>query len=231
MTQIVVNHLTRMVSPRICVAGVEVESEAHLRPLATQNGPLTRTLLSENGGPLQIGATIELGAAEPRPDPPETEDHSVDVACMESHGVLEADEYLELIDTVSHRSLRNAFGGELKRRGRSFAVEVGEGTCSLGCVRPRKQPELEIDDFGKPRLVLKDTLAPAFISIADLRFYEEDQQTINGEVFRSAQRRLLHGVGVWVMFGLARAWQATGDDAERHWLQVNGLCFEDSPLG
>lgn len=33
------------------------------------------------------------------------------------------------------------------------------------------------------------------------------------------------------MFGLARAWQKPGDDEERHWLQVNGLCLEDAPLG
>ena len=31
--------------------------------------------------------------------------------------------------------------------------------------------------------------------------------------------------------GLARAFVATGDASERHWLQVNGICMEDRPLG
>jgi hypothetical protein len=37
--------------------------------------------------------------------------------------------------------------------------------------------------------------------------------------------------GVLLMVGLARAWRAAGDDLERHWLQVNGICLEDQPFG
>jgi len=33
------------------------------------------------------------------------------------------------------------------------------------------------------------------------------------------------------MLGLARAFQKPGDDCERHWLQVNGICMTDRPLG
>jgi hypothetical protein len=33
------------------------------------------------------------------------------------------------------------------------------------------------------------------------------------------------------MFGLARAFVARGDDCERHWLQLNGICLEDRPTG
>jgi hypothetical protein len=220
-----------MAQPRICVAGIEMESRTHVRPLSAPDEPLTRSLLAQNGGPLRIGARVELGDVEPQPDPPETEDHSVSLARMESQGVLDPDEYLELIDQVSYRSLRSAFGIQLKRHGRSYAVDVGGGTCSLACVRPRKQLNLEVDSYGKARLAFYDTPEPALISIADLRFYEDDHRTIHHEVFPDVHRRILQGVGVWVMFGLARAWKADNDDTERHWLQVNGLCLEDSPLG
>lgn len=32
------------------------------------------------------------------------------------------------------------------------------------------------------------------------------------------------------MLGLARAFQRSDDDSERHWLQVNGICMADRPL-
>jgi uncharacterized protein (DUF488 family) len=32
------------------------------------------------------------------------------------------------------------------------------------------------------------------------------------------------------MLGLARAFLKDGDDRERHWLQVNGICMADRPL-
>jgi hypothetical protein len=230
LTRIVINHLTRRLSPRICVAGIETETETHLRPVTIPEEPLTRDLLVQVGGPLQVGATLELGPTRAQPEPPEIEDHLVDPSRMSNEGLLGADEYLDLIDRVSHRSLHSAFGMALQRRGRSFAVDAGKGKCSLACVRPRKQPTLEVDGFGKLRLVLNDTLDTAYIGVTDLRFYEEDQHTVCSEVFADVHRRILRGVGVWIMFGLARAWQADSDDTERHWLQVNGICLEDSPL-
>jgi hypothetical protein len=33
-----------------------------------------------------------------------------------------------------------------------------------------------------------------------------------------------------LMLGLARAFQRSDDDCERHWLQVNGICMADRPL-
>src|SRR5262249_38600569 len=37
-------------------------------------------------------------------------------------------------------------------------------------------------------------------------------------------------VGVILSVGLARAFQASGDTARRHWLQVNNLHLEDDPV-
>lgn len=33
------------------------------------------------------------------------------------------------------------------------------------------------------------------------------------------------------MLGLSRAFEKEGDDRARHWLQVNGICLANSPLG
>lgn len=219
-----------MTTPRICLAGVEVESGAHLRPVTPKADLLTRRLLTDEGGPLQVGAIVELGETKPHPEPPETEDHLIDPDAIESVNLLSHDEYVETIERIAHHSLRAAFGTELQRQGRTYAVDVGEGNHSLGCVHTRKRPDLEVDGFGKLRLGFNDTPQPSHIPINDLRFYEADHVTVRHDVFADVHKRILHGAEVWVMFGLTRPWRRDPNEPERHWLQVNGLCLEDGPI-
>jgi hypothetical protein len=70
--RIVVNHVTRMSSPRICVAGIDPETIKHVRPTTPQTDPITRNLLREEGGPFGMGAVVDLGATVPEPTSPET---------------------------------------------------------------------------------------------------------------------------------------------------------------
>jgi hypothetical protein len=64
-----------------------------------------------------------------------------------------------------------------------------------------------------------------------VRFVEADHKTIKTEVVADVKARMKAGVEVLLMVGLARAFQSSGDDSERHWLQVNGICMADRPLG
>jgi hypothetical protein len=89
---------------------------------------------------------------------------------------------------------------------------------------------LWIDDYGL-QLAFEEVGRTARIRITDLRFFEEDQVTLRYSVADDVSARLKRGVRVWVMFGLGRAWKVRNDQVERHWLQVNGLCLEDRPLG
>jgi hypothetical protein len=73
--QIVVNHVTRMEAPRICVAGFEARELEHVRPTTPPTDPITRKLLREEGGPFGMGAVVDLGAVASVPSPPEVEDH------------------------------------------------------------------------------------------------------------------------------------------------------------
>lgn len=72
--QVVINHVTRMSSPRICVAGVDRATSEHVRPTTGRSDPITRDLLRENGGPFGMGALVDLGSVTAEPSPPETED-------------------------------------------------------------------------------------------------------------------------------------------------------------
>ena len=74
--RIVVNHLTRMSSGYICVAGLDTTTRQHVRLEAYQR--LTIRLLRDHGGPIELGGLLDIGSAAPIGKPPEVEDHRVE---------------------------------------------------------------------------------------------------------------------------------------------------------
>jgi hypothetical protein len=230
VTRIVINHLTRMEAPRICVAGIAPDTGRHIRPTTGRGNPLTRELLVENGGPFAHGNLIELGALTPNPAPPETEDCLFWPDRVQVVGRVSPDRYLELLRKHSCRSLGSLFGDELVGHGWGYAVDKDRRSASLGILRSRR-PDLVEDDYGKLRLRLGGRPKPAYLSVTDVRFVEPDHKTIRAEVVADVRARMRSGVEVLLMLGLARPFQRSEDDRERHWLQVNGICMADRPLG
>jgi hypothetical protein len=230
--EIVLNHLTRMSGSRICIAGVDVERGRHVRPVTPATDLLTRELLAGEGGPLDVGGVIDLGRAIPVPSPPETEDHRIETRNLDRVRSLDGDEYLVVLEAMCEPDLEAAFGGDLERRGWKYAVESGRGSNSLAVIRASRRADLDIDDrYGKLQLRFNDPDPPAYLSVTDLRFAEADHRTIRRDLVEDVSDRLHRGVGLYLMLGLARAFRAAGDDRDCHWLQVNGLCLEDRPLG
>ncbi|HTW42879.1 MAG TPA: hypothetical protein VMD79_11240 [Solirubrobacteraceae bacterium] len=229
--RVVVNHLTRMDAPRICVAAIAPDTGKHVRPTTDRGNPLTRALLAENGGPLALGTLIELGETTPTPEPPQTEDCLFRPDGMQVIGRLSPNRYLELLRQHAQHRVLAIFGDELERHGRSYAVEKGCGAASLGILRTHRAPDLKVDRFGKLRLHLKDASPSAFLPVTDVRFVEADHKSIRSDVVADVSARMQRGVQVLLMVGLARGFQRSEDDSERHWLQVNGICMADRPLG
>jgi hypothetical protein len=228
---IVVNHVTRMAAPRICVAGVDPETLEHVRPTTPQNDLITRTLLREQGGPFGMGAVVDLGEVVAEPSPPQTEDHRFKTAAARRVDDMASDEFLELLDQVRAPDLPTAFGPALERVGWKYAVEPGRGERSLAVVHARDPPELSLDDrFDRLQLRLNDVEPPTYLRVTDVRFYDDDG-TIKTTVVADVTRRLRRGVDAFLMLGLTRAYPAHNDDREHHWLQLNGLCLTDNPVG
>jgi hypothetical protein len=230
--RIVVNHVTRMAPPRICVAGIDADTFEHVRPTTPPSDLITRALLRTEGGPFGMGAVVDLGDAVPVPSPPETEDHQFRTSAARHVEDMDDDEFLELLEQVSAADLPSAFGPELKSVGWKYAVEAGCGECSLAVLRPRRRPILAVDDrFGKLQLQFNDLDRPTYLPVTDVRFYEEDQVTIRTDVVEDVAARIRRGVELFVMLGLPHAYRAPNDDRERHWLQLNGVCLVDNPVG
>jgi len=228
--RIVVNHVTRMAGSRICVAGIETTTYRHVRPVTPPGDLLTRVLLRENGGPFGVGALVDVGNAVACPCAPEMEDHAFDMTCAKHVSDVDEAAYLELLTAMRAADLGSAFGPELERVGRTYAVDPGNGDSSLAVLGTKNRPVLKIDGYGL-RLWYNDAEPPAYLSVKDVRFFEEDNETIKTRAVEDVHRRLRRGVDAFLMLGLTRPWLKPGETYERHWLQLNGLCLADRAVG
>jgi hypothetical protein len=226
--KLVVNHLTRMQPGYICVAGIDLQSNTHVRPVLA-GGRLTTAFLKRHGGPFDIGVVVDLGATRRQGSPPEVEDHLFDATSASMVKELAPDRFWKVLKGVAQTNLAAVFGPDLQAQGRGCAVDVGAGTASLGCLVPHPAPRVEIDRYDKVRMHLTDGTFTAYLSVTDLRLFQQDQKTPRAKSVQDVQRRIDSGVSVIVSIGLARAWQKPGDTARRHWLQVNNIHLEDDP--
>lgn len=230
--RIVVNHLTRMTAPRICVAGIETETCEHVRPTTPASDLITRRLLRQEGGVFRVGAVVDLGTVTPEPAPPESEGHRFETNRARHIKDLTGADFVDLLDDMAAASLEDGFGPDLERVGWKYAVEAGRGDRSLAVVKARRRPVLEIDDkYGRLQLRFDDPGPRTYLPVTDVRFFEPDHTTPRKAVVNDVAKRLRSGVEAFLMLGLARAYQAPKDDRERHWLQLNGLVLVDRPVG
>jgi len=230
--QIVVNHVTRMSAPRICVAGIDQERLEHVRPTTPPSDAITRALLREQGGPFGMAAVVELGHTRPAATAPEVEDHQFETAQAHHIEDMHGDEFLDLLDVVSAPDLAAAFGPDLKRVGWKYALDAGRGRCSLAVLRAEQRLHIEVDErYGRLQVRFDDVEPPTYLPVTDIRFYEPDQKTIRTSVVENVRARLRRDVDAFLMLGVARAYRARDDDRERHWLQLNGICLADRPTG
>jgi hypothetical protein len=226
---ILVNHLTRMQPGYFCAAGIDLQTERHVRPVL-RRGRLTTDLLSTNDGPFDIGSVLDLGPTTNAGHAPELEDHSFDPAGTRRLYDDSADDYWDALEAVARESLEEIFGPALELWDESGTVDVGEGSASLGCLKPEKQPWMYVDHRGTVRLVLDYLMPSVDLSVTDLRLYERDGRTPRRDLVQSVHKRLESGVETILSVGLTRPWQKRGDTEERHWLQLNNIHLKDDPL-
>jgi len=227
--RIVVDHLTRMRAGCICVAGIDLDTHEHVRPVL-QDGQLGRRLLLSRGGLFDIGCVVDLGRAYRNGRPPEVEDRQFAPRYARRVETMAPAAYWALLEEVARPDLAALFGPDLYAHGSGYAVDIGKGSASLGCLRPTEPPVLTITEHGKVRIRLADRDRTAWLTVTDLRLCEDDHSTVRVELVQRVQDRIRQGVGVILGVGLGRAWSQADDDKERHWLQVNNLHLQDDPL-
>jgi hypothetical protein len=227
--RIVLNHVTRMKThQRICIAGIEQAEGRHVRPTTSRDELLTRRLLAAEGGFVEPGALVDIGDPIPEPARPEVEDYRCALAAIRPVRRLRGDEYLELLDRMAENAVEDIFGPDLYRETRwKYALEPNSGSASLGVLRAERF-EVEIDRYGKVAVRLDDPHPRAYATVTDVRFFEEDHETPRPERIDDVNRRIRSSTEAFLMVGLSRPFAKTGN---LHWLQVNGICLADRPLG
>jgi hypothetical protein len=227
--KIVVNHLTRMKPGYICVAGIDLQSSSHVRPVLAGAQRLTTKLLLANGGPFDMNVVVDLGKTEAKGAAPETEDHLFDPGLAKPIKELDTDAFWKLLRSVSKKTLSEIFGAELTVRGNGRTVDQGTGGASLGCLAPATPPAFYVNPWDKIRVSVTDGALSADLSVTDLRLYENDGKTPRAKSVHDLQDRIKAGINVVLSVGLTRPFQASGDSAARHWLQLNNVHLEDDP--
>lgn len=227
--RIVVNHLTRMQPGYICVAGIDLQSGHHVRPVLA-GGRLDTSLLAKAGGLFDIGAVVDLGATRPHGHPPETEDHLFTPAAASVIGELTPTRFWNRLKDSSAPDFRAIFGSDLRAYGTSAVVNVNAGETSLGCLRLETPPSIEINSWDKIRAHVTDGEFDLDLSVTDLRLYREDHQTPRRKLVSEIEKRIGKGVPVILAVGLTRPFRKRGDVRSYHWLQVNNIHLKDDPI-
>jgi hypothetical protein len=228
--RIVVSHLTRMNPGYICVAGLDLDSGAHIRPVLNSTR-LATAMLRRCGGIFDIGSVIDLGTTSYQGRRPETEDHLFSFKQARHAGMVPAPAFWQLLRQTSQARLTDIFGPDLKRIDHTCAVDPGMGKASLGCLAAER-PVLRVDKYNKIRIgvTTNPALPPLDLPVTDIRLYETDQRTPRYEVIEDVAARIGEGTSVLLGVGLTRAYAKLGDQPAQHWLQVNNLHLADDPL-
>jgi hypothetical protein len=229
--KIIVNHLTRMRAGYICVAGIDVESGRHVRPVLGGRN-LGTGLLARHGGPFDMGAVVELGRTASTGQPPEIEDYQFEQRAAVRLKDLPPGEFWAWLQRVARPHLREIFGAALSLQGHGCVVAPGTGMASLGCLLALRPPLLRLTEQGKIRCLLPSRTVTLDLAVTDLRLYtyEGGQYVPRHALVQHVAARLERGVRSILSVGLGRPWDKLDGSAPQHWLQVNNLHLEDDPL-
>jgi hypothetical protein len=215
--KVLVTDLTRMQGGHICVAGIDIDKNKRVRPVAAQ--ALSARLLATNGGPLDIRRVVDIGRTAPRRSRPEIEDVRCDPRSIRSLTVMPGREFLQRLAALAAPDFA-AIGPDLQRRGRNLVVSEGKGKCSLVIVRTTEMLRVHINAEGRLRLAWENEIE---LPITDLRLFDKDLRTPDTAKAQSLQQQLEVGSETFLCFGLGRPFEGF------HWLQLNNIHLSTNP--
>jgi hypothetical protein len=210
----------------ICVAGIDLDTGRHIRPV-TDGRRLGAHLLRYNHGPFDIGAVIDLGTVRYVGRAPEVEDYDFNPRRVTAVGDMPPDELRGVVRRASQTRLRAIFGDALQLSGQTCAVEIGAGSASLGSLIPNAC-SLFLDERGGIRIRVADELGVVRLPVTDLRLFEDDFRTPRRSVIQEIAGRIRDGEEVILSVGLTRPFGPDGGP-KKHWLQVNSIILGSDP--
>jgi hypothetical protein len=222
--RLLINHLTRMQTGHICVAGVDLDRSRHVRPVL-EAGRLTADFLARNQGPFDMARIVELGPLRACPSRPHLEDHIFNPLAVRVERTAGADEFWTILSRMSRPRLREIFGDALHLLGpSSCGVQPFTGLASLGCLIPAEKPSLWLRADGSIRIDIRDGEFSLNLGVTDLRLYQADHSTPDHALVAAAAEAIVRSRGLILSVGLTRPFMNV------NWLQLNNLHLMESPL-
>jgi hypothetical protein len=210
--RIVVNHLTRMQRGFICVAGLDMQTRQHVRPVMQRR--LSTDFLLRQRGPFEMA-------------------HEVDHRHALSVRTLKPGDFWNLLRLASQPHLSDIFGAELSATEFACSVPSGQGKASLGCMVPVGRPTLysnaRLERADQIRMRFSDGVLRVDAAVTDIRLFANDYVTPDLVVMKQVNERIQAGIGVILSIGLTRPFTPSPERAPQHWLQVNNIHLEDNP--
>jgi hypothetical protein len=110
--KIVVTHLTCMQRGTVCVAGLDVESGRHVRPVVPM-GVLQSRVTAPRGRAFDMATVVDLGLTRAVPTPPEVEDVEITWWHARAAGLVEPTLFWDMLHLLAQPSLTELFGPSL----------------------------------------------------------------------------------------------------------------------
>jgi len=229
---VLVNHLTRMHAGHVCVAGIDLRTVRHVRPIPVRDA-LSADCLARHGGPFDMARSVELGTSKAAPETPHVEDHLFDPARARLLQDVPPENFWRLLQRLSRARLAELFGPELRHQGGArYGVALGRGRASLGCLRSSTPPQIYLAcRRGKPQIRMRfgDGQLAADAGVTDLRLFGPDHATPDAARVKALATRIERSDGVILSLGLTRKFRRSPQDPYVHWLQVNNVHLKEHP--
>lgn len=224
--RIVVNHLTRMQKGFMCVAGLELATRRHIRPVLDRQ--MRVEMLACHGGPFGLGRIVDLGATKFVGRVPEIEDQQFDASQPHVESELTAEEFQDWLVSVATEGLHSIFGPELQAIGRTCAIPEQRGMRSLGCLwaqHCRLVEDVSQAGLRRIRCEFSSDRGLLRVPVTDVRLYGEDHITIDDQQVDYFSERLVQRQRVLLSVGVSRPYRRSEEQPAMHWLQVNNIHF------
>src|SRR3972149_3068972 len=175
--RVVVTHLTRMQEGCMCVAGIDLDTRLHVRPVLDRQ--LSIGLLSVHGGPFDVARIVDLGETQFVGRVPEVEDQRFDAMAARHVGDVPRDEFWHLIEQLAEEKLGAIFGPDLEPVGATCAVRETHGLRSLGCYWASTGRLFVDHSRERPRIRFAWQAGdhPFTVPVTDIRLYAPDHVT------------------------------------------------------
>lgn len=222
--RIVINHLTRMQKGFICVAGIDLQTQRHVRPVL--GSQLRSELLAEHGGPFALRRIVDLGKTHFVGSVPEIEDRQFNSEQVRVLGEMPDAEFRQLLDALAEDELSKLFGPELENTRTTCAILEKRGLRSLGMLRA-KMVDLHLepghDSLPRVRIVVETERGALRLPVTGIDLYAADHVTPDAVQVAAVNTRLAAAPTALLAVGLSRPYRGNSSEPARHWLQVNNI--------